>query len=229
VRYYATIYKEASARGSALVVGTLRREGEDYYNSVLAMDAHVREIGWHDKHHLVPFVEFFPVPGFVREWLKLMNLPYSDFRHGDAIQKPLEAAGQKIAAGVCYEDAYGSTVLPALRTATMLVNVTNDGWFARSSARYQHLQISRLRAMEAGRPMVRAANDGVSAVIDHHGRLTATAREYEANVMRADLQPRTGLTPYARVGNWPVVCLSLVLLLASAILARRRPTVSVAG
>jgi apolipoprotein N-acyltransferase len=227
IEFYRDVYQEASAHGSSLMVGTLRAEEnaktgeEEYFNSVLSMDKATPGVGWYDKHHLVPFTEFVPVPGFVREWLRLMTLPYSDFNRGAAQQTPLEAAGQHIAASVCYEDAYGATVLPALRTATMLVNVTNDAWFGHSSARYQHLQISRMRAMEAGRPMVRAANDGVSAVIGQHGEIIASAPEYEANVMRAELQPRTGLTPYARSGNWPIVCLALVFGLVSAYLKRR--------
>jgi len=79
-----------------------------------------------------------------------------------------------------------------------------------------------LRAMETGRPMVRAANDGVSAVIDSQGRVIASAPEYEANVMRSKVQPRIGLTPYARIGNWPVVCLALGFSLAGAYFGRRR-------
>jgi apolipoprotein N-acyltransferase len=79
-----------------------------------------------------------------------------------------------------------------------------------------------MRAMEAGRPMVRAANDGVSAVIGDRGEIVATAPEYEANVMRAKVQPRIGLTPYAQTGNWPVVCLALVLGFGSAYVRRRR-------
>jgi len=227
VEFYRDVYQEASAHGSSLMMGTLRAEenaktGEvDYFNSVLSMDKSTPGVGWYDKHHLVPFTEFVPVPDFVREWLRLMTLPYSDFNRGAAQQAPLESAGQRISASVCYEDAYGATQLPALRTATLLVNVTNDAWFGRSTARYQHLQISRLRAMEAGRPMVRAANDGVSAVIGHRGEFVARAPEYEANVMRAELQPRIGLTPYARTGNWPVVCLALVFGLVSAYLRRR--------
>ena len=228
VNLYREIYQEASARGSALIVGTLRAEpdpvtGEDdYYNSVLAMDRATTGIEWHDKHHLVPFVEFVPVPSFVRTWLKLRDLPYSDFNRGAAQQEPLSASGQKIAAGVCYEDAYGSTLLPVMDRATMLANVTNDSWFGRSTARYQHLQISRLRAMETGRPMVRAANDGVSAVIGSQGEIVSKAPEYEANVMRARVQPRMGITPYARTGNWPAVCLALVFGLAGAYFGRRR-------
>lgn len=227
VSYYRDVYAEASARGSSLVMGTLRAEPnqrtgvEEYFNSVLAMDRATPGVGWHDKHHLVPFTEFFPVPQFVRNWLRLMSLPYSDFNRGAARQAPLEAAGQRIAAGVCYEDAYGSTLLPAMGTATMLLNVTNDSWFGKSSARYQHLQISRMRAMETGRPMVRAANDGVSAVIGHRGEILARAPEYVTHVLRGNLQPRSGLTPYAITGNWLVIGLSLVFALAGAYLGRR--------
>jgi apolipoprotein N-acyltransferase len=228
IHVYRAVYEEASAHGSSLIMGTLRAEenprtGEqEYYNSVLAMDKGTQGVEWHDKYHLVPFVEFFPVPQFVRSWLRLMTLPYSDFNRGAAQQPPLSAAGQKVAAGVCYEDAYGATLLPVMDTATMLANVTNDSWFGHSTARHQHLQISRLRAMETGRPMVRAANDGISAVIDSQGKVIASAPEYEANVMRSHVQPRIGLTPYARIGNWPVVCLALVFSLAGAYFGRRR-------
>ncbi len=227
VDYVTDVYAAASATGSSLVMGAMHAEEDDtpgeerVYNSVLAMDPATPGVGWHNKHHLVPFSEFFPVPGFIRDWLRLKGLPYANFDRGAAQQAPLKAAGQFIAAGICYEDAYGSTLLPPMRTATMLLNVTNDSWFGRSPARYQHLQISRLHTMETGRPMVRAANDGVSAVISHRGEILVSAPEYEPTVMRGTLQPRTGLTPYARSGNWPVVCLVLVFGLAAAWLGRR--------
>jgi apolipoprotein N-acyltransferase len=227
IEFYRDVYQEASAHGSSLMMGTLRAEEntktgeEEYFNSVLSMDKATPGVGWYDKHHLVPFTEVVPLPEKMRNWLAVMDLPYSSFNRGAAQQPPLEAAGQRISASVCYEDAYGATQLPALRTATMLVNVTNDAWFGHSTARYQHLQISRMRAMEAGRPMVRAANDGVSAVIGQRGEILASAPEYEANVMRAEVQPRIGLTPYARSGNWPIVCLALVFGLFGAYLKRR--------
>ena len=227
IEFYRDVYQEASAHGSSLIMGTLRAQAnektgeEEYFNSVLSMDKSTPGVGWYDKHHLVPFTEVVPLPETMRNWLAVMDLPYSSFNRGAAQQTPLEAAGQRISASVCYEDAYGSTQLPALRTATMLVNVTNDAWFGHSTARYQHLQISRMRAMEARRPMVRAANDGVSAVIGQRGEIIASAPEYEANVMRAELQPRIGLTPYARSGNWPIVCLALVFGLFGAYLKRR--------
>jgi len=218
--YLGGIASEAGARGSSLITGVVRAsdDGKEYFNSVLAFD---REIGWYDKHHLVPFAEFFPVPSFVRGWLRLMSLPYSDFTAGAAHQKPLEVAGQHIAASICYEDAYGSTQLPEMRQATLLVNVTNDAWFGHSSARYQHLQIARFRALEVGRFMIRAANDGVSAVIGPRGDVTARAPEYTPTVLRAEVQPLKGLTPYARVGNWAIVLFAASLLVAGALFSGR--------
>ncbi len=218
--YFGALYDEAQSHGSAIVMGALRTDDaeKNYYNSVLALDNGVR---WYDKHHLVPFAEFFPVPGFIREWLRLMSLPYSDFTHGAATQPPLAAAGLLLAASVCYEDAYASTQLHALLTATALVNVTNDAWFGESSARYQHLQISRLRAMEARRFLVRAANDGVSAIVDPFGKIVASAPEFTPTVLRSQLTPLTGLTPFARSGNLSALGFCCLLLLVCGVWRRR--------
>ncbi len=214
VPYITNLYRETRAHGSTLVMGVLRAEGDNdsdtrYYNSVLALDA---APAWYDKSHLVPFAEFFPVPGFVRTWLRLRSLPYSDFTPGDAQQPPLPAAGLKLGTTICYEDAYGSTMLAVLPQADALVNVTNDAWFGHTSARHQHLQISRMRALEAGRYMVRAANDGISAVIGPHGEVIARAPEFTPAKLLSSIVPMRGLTPYARVGNWLVVSLAALAL-----------------
>ncbi len=218
------LYSEASARGSALVLGLVRAsdDGERYFNSVAALGD--EGVFWYDKYHLVPFAEFFPVPKFVRRWLRLMSLPYSDFTRGLPVQPPLKAAGLSLAAGICYEDAYGSTLARSLANADSLVNVTNDAWFSHSPARYQHFQIARMRAIEAGRFLVRAANDGVSAVIGPRGEVLAQAPEYTPAVLRATITPRTGLPPYARVGNWGIVMLAAVALAAAAIRKKRSRT-----
>src|ERR1700686_5206511 len=141
-----------------------------------------------------------------------MSLPYVDITPGREDQPVRTAAGQKLRLTICYEDAFGSRQLEVLREATLLINVTNNAWYGDSTAPHQHLQISRMRALEAGRFLIRAANDGITAVIGPHGELVATLPQFQEAVLRADVQPMTGLTPYARVGNYPVVAAALGLL-----------------
>jgi apolipoprotein N-acyltransferase len=222
VPYLNHLYTEARAHHSALVMGVLRAEsvpagkgGADseeetrYFNSVLALDD---TVSWYDKHHLVPFVEFFPVPHFVRSWLRFMRLPYSAFTPGAAEQPPLPAAHLQLGTTICYEDAYGSSMLAVLRHADALVNVTNDAWFGHSTARHLHFQIARMRALEAGRYLVRAANDGISAVVGPHGEVVARAREFQPLALISQIVPLKGLTPYAVVGNWLIVSLAAMAL-----------------
>jgi len=110
-----------------------------------------------------------------------------------------------LAATICYEDAYGVEQLNDLAEATLLVNVSNDAWFGDSTAPHQHLQITRMRALEAGRFMMRATNNGVSAVIDNKGHVLAQSAQFVPQVLRAQVVPFSGLTPYARLKNWPVL------------------------
>ncbi|HEX9208352.1 MAG TPA: apolipoprotein N-acyltransferase [Steroidobacteraceae bacterium] len=217
----------ARSRGSALVTGLIRRDAAtgSHYNSIAAWSTTDAVPQWYDKRRLVPFGEFFPVPASVREWLRLMNLPYSDFQSGRDDQSPLRVAGQALAPTVCYEDAYGSEQLPLVRQSTLLVNVTNDAWFGDSTAPHQHLDISRMRALESGRAMLRATNDGVTALIDHDGALAGSQPQFVPGVLRGEVQPRAGLTPYVRYGNWPVIVFLLAGVGAAARARRREPGV----
>jgi apolipoprotein N-acyltransferase len=187
-------------------MGLLRRDRTTgaFHNSMVALGATEQ---WYDKRRLVPFGEFFPVPAAVREWLRLMNLPYSDFVPGARDQSPLAAGGEMLAPTICYEDAYASEQLALARRSTLLVNVTNDAWFGDSTAPHQHLDISRMRSLETGRPMLRATNDGVTALIAHDGSLEGTLPQFQPGVLTGTVAPRTGLTPYARLGNAPVLVL----------------------
>jgi apolipoprotein N-acyltransferase len=203
----------ARSRGSALVSGLIRRDPGTgaYYN---AMVAFAPQEQWYYKRRLVPFGEFFPVPAVVREWLRLMNLPYSDFEAGPDDQPPLVAGGETLAPTICYEDAYASEQLALVRGSTLLVNVTNDAWFGDSTAPHQHLDISRMRSLETGRPMLRATNDGVTALIAYDGSVTGSLPQFRPGVLTGVVEPRIGLTPYARFGNLP-----LLLVLAAAVVA----------
>lgn len=177
----------------------------------------------YDKHHLVPFGEF--IPPLFRWFVRLMNIPLGDFNRGALAQPSWSVAGQRVAPNICYEDMFGEELAAAFRTPelapTVLVNLSNIGWFGDSVAIDQHLQISRLRAIELGRPMLRATNTGATAVIDHRGVVSHLLPRLTRGRLEANVEGRTGVTPYARwTARWGLMplwvgCLTLALLLAS--------------
>jgi apolipoprotein N-acyltransferase len=211
--YVSVINKDAIDTDTTLLFGILERDAarENVYNSVVALSDGSPQI--YRKRHLVPFGEYFPVPDFVRSWMRMMNLPYSDISAGDDVQPLLTMPdGNKLSVAICYEDAYGAEQLYAFPDATILVNVSNDAWFGDSIAPHQHLQIARMRALEAGRYVVRATNNGVSAFIGPDGRLIETGPQFDYATMTYAVVPHSGMTPYAKTGNWPVIAFSLVVL-----------------
>jgi apolipoprotein N-acyltransferase len=172
------------------------------------------------KRHLVPFGEYIP-PGFA--WFfGLVRIPMSDFTAGPADQRPLEVAGQKIMPNICYEDLFGEELLPFLAEATLLINLSNTAWFGDSLAQPQHLQIAQLRALETGRPMLRATNTGMTAAVAPDGTVAAVLPPFVADGLTVSVQGYRGLTPYARVGNGPVVLLALLACLPAWRAQRRR-------
>ena len=201
-------------RGASLVMGILERDhnGEHVYNSALLLGN--GEIQVYRKRHLVPFGEYFPVPETVRKWMRLMSIPVSDLSPGDENQPLLKTAnGHELAVAICYEDAYGAEQLYALPDADLLINISNDAWFGDSVAPHQHLEIARMRALEAGRYVIRATNTGVSAFIGPAGELLERAPQFELAVMQREVVPHSGLTPYASTGNWPVIVLALAVVI----------------
>jgi apolipoprotein N-acyltransferase len=216
-RFLTMLQQEGAARGADFLIGAVEGRGREYYNSVIVVGA---DAASYRKQHLVPFGEFLPLPGLFRWLLDSLHIPMSDFSKGPSDQPLLAAAGQKIGVSVCYEDAFGEEVIRQLPGATLLVNVSEDAWFGDSFAPHQRLQMARLRALEAGRPMLRAANTGPSAAIDHRGQVLARSPQFEALVLPATVQPRRGATPYVRAGNAPLVL--LLAALSFAVFAYRR-------
>jgi apolipoprotein N-acyltransferase len=219
--FLAALAEEAEAEGSAVLLGIPYADPATgrYYNSVLALGG---QPALYHKRHLVPFGEFVPFEPLLGPILDLLNAPFSDFSRGPAGQPPLEAAGMRLGVSICYEDAFGAEVIEALPEATVLVNVSNDAWFGDSIAPHQHQQIARVRAMETGRDLVRATNTGISALIDWRGRLSREAPQFQSVVIEGEVQPRTGATPYVRVGDLPLL-LAALLALGVAGSLRSRP------
>lgn len=227
-RYEDTFLAElatlANATDTALVMGALRREGElagperpRYYNSVIAVG---QGSGVYDKRHLVPFGEYFPVPDRVREWLRLLSLPYSDFDTGIDDPPPLQLAGVPVAPSICYEDAFGAEQRSVAARSGMMVNVSNDAWFGTTIAPFQHLEIARMRALESGRPLIRATNTGLTVVTDQRGEVVARAPQFEPTVLRAEITPTRGRTPWLLGGNLPALLLALALCLPAVLRLR---------
>jgi apolipoprotein N-acyltransferase len=206
-----------------LLVGILTHDEErdEYRNSLLALGD---PQGVYHKRHLVPFGEFFPVPSFIRSWMRMMNLPYSDLARGERRQEPLLAGDVRLAPTICYEDAYGAEQLGFLPEAQLLVNVSNDAWFGDTMAPHQHLQIARMRALETGRYLLRSTNTGITAIIDQRGAIGATIPQFEPGVLSATAQPFAGATPYVRAGNWPVLLLCVLVIVAAAMIMQRDTT-----
>ena len=145
--------------------------------------------------------------------MKMQNLPHSDLLAGETIQPLLVAAnGTKLAVAICYEDAYGAEQLYAFPEANLLINVSNDAWFCDSIAPHQHLEIARMRALEVGRNAIRSTNTGISAFIGADGALLAVGNQFEQELMTADIEPRSGMTPYASFGNIPIIGLCLAII-----------------
>ena len=217
-QYLADLGRQAQARNATILVGILMIEPQGHYNSVVAVGA---ATGRYDKRHLVPFGEYFPIPAFLRPIMDVLETPYSDFAFGAPDQPLLRVGGHAIDTSICFEDVFGDEIRRRAREAAFLVNMTNDAWFADSSAPHQHLAFSRLRAMENGRWMLRAANTGISALIDADGAIVQRSRQFEMEVVRGQAEPRRGLTPYQRWGDGPL-WLASALLAALAVVWQRR-------
>ncbi|MDH5595018.1 MAG: apolipoprotein N-acyltransferase [Gammaproteobacteria bacterium] len=210
-QYLERIRQVAQKTNTDLLIGVpyLDQGTQKYYNSMVALG----EItDFYHKRHLVPFGEFIPFKSVIGSVLDILQIPMSDFSSGEQDKPILTIANNKAGISICYEDAFGEEVIDALPEATLLVNVSNDAWFGDSLAPHQHLQIARMRALETARPMLRATNTGISAIIDERGNITSTSPQFKLHVLKSTVQPMQGETPYVKWGNWFIIILSLALL-----------------
>jgi apolipoprotein N-acyltransferase len=186
-----------------------RIEDFTFHNSIMAIGAGE---GIYHKQKLVPFGEYVPLQSVLRGLIGFFDLPMSSFSRGPADQGPLLANGRRIMPFICYEVAYPDFVASNARNTDLLLTISNDGWFGDSIGPQQHLQIARMRALETGRYMLRGTNNGVTAIIDHKGRLTARIPQFERTVLSGEVYTAKGTTPYMATGSWPVLTLALILI-----------------
>jgi len=188
----------AKRQNGDIILGTLTGVGENYFNSAVSLGASPLQV--YSKSHLVPFGEFIPA-GFA--WfMAYANIPMSSFTRGPESQTPLAVAGRHVAANICYEDVFGEEIIRALPQAGILANLSNTAWFGHSLAQPQHLQIAQMRAAETGRPMLRATNTGMTAIVTATGDVQAALEPFTTGVLKGEVRAYEGMTPFARFGNW---------------------------
>ena len=218
--YLDPLSEQLKQSGATLLAGMLIEEppySQQYYNSVIGLGA-VR--GRYDKHHLVPFGEYFPVPHWIRPFLDVLGTPYSDLSSAVVNRPPFVVKGQRLGVVICFEDVFADEFRHSAEGAALIVSVTNDAWFGRSVAAAQHLAMARMRSLESGRVTLRASNTGASAMIGPDGALLAKAGFFTQETLRVSAQPRTGRTPYAQWGDRPLWFAGALLVLLA--LFRRR-------
>lgn len=217
--YVADLAQRARSRNADLILGVFERDDAGrIYNAAISVG--VAPTQRYAKQHLVPFGEYSP-PLF--GWFyKMADIPMSDQTSGGANQPPLALGGQKIAVNICYEDLFGRELIRSLPEATLMLNMSNLAWYGESLAQPQHLQIARVRALETGRPMLRATNTGMTALVQPDGRVAAVLPQFERGVLRVEVRGYRGMTPYAHWGDWAALLLAAVSILFAAKWGRGR-------
>lgn len=197
--------------GGDVVFGAFERDQGEYYNSIFSVGS--SEEQRYRKHHLVIFGEFIPLRPLLGWFInEVLDIPMGDLGRGGTAQPTLQVAGQQVAPDICYEDVFGEEIIRHLPQANILLNLTNDAWYGDSYAADQHNQMSRMRALETGRMMLRATNTGVTSMIAPDGKVMQQLPQHQEAVLRGTAQGYTGATPYVRWGNGAVMLLIAVIL-----------------
>lgn len=215
------LHQSLAEQGTTLITGIIDYQQGDYFNTmiVLGQDAphHVVEPYSHghtnryQKHQLLPIGEFVPFEDLLRPLAPLFDLPMSSFSRGSYQQANLRANGFQLSAAICYEIAFPAQVRANLKATTdYLVTVSNDTWFGASHGPAQHMQIARMRALELGRPLLRATNNGISAVVNAQGQEIARAPQFTSTSLSASVPIVQGQTLFYRWGAFSAWLIALL-------------------
>ncbi|MFB2659511.1 apolipoprotein N-acyltransferase [Shewanella mangrovisoli] len=226
--------KVANLNHTSIITGIISRQHDEFYNSLIVLGNHNQKqqdtpdyesdgSNQFKKHHLLPIGEFVPFEALLRPIAPFFNLPMSSFARGDYQQPNLSAVGHKIAPAICYEIAFPEQLRDSVNLGTdLLLTVSNDAWFGTSNGPLQHMEIAQMRAIELGRPLVRATNNGVTAVVDEKGNITAALPQFETGVLSATIPLVTGQTWFAKIGQTPLLLLCAALLLLGFIRRKKQ-------
>lgn len=207
-RVLEQLARQADASDTAFVFGIpgVERDGDAYTFYNLAMGVGEAR-GRFAKHHLVPFGEYVPLQSVLRGLIDFFDLPMSSSSPGARNQPNIRTQFGELAMAICYEVAYAGSLRGHAATAALLVTLSNDSWFGTSIGPLQHMQIAQTRAAENGRYLVRATNNGVTAIVDHRGHIVSQLPQFEPGVLRGEVQVMQGRTPFSYTGAIPFLVL----------------------
>jgi apolipoprotein N-acyltransferase len=199
--------------GGALISGIPWREwsadGFLFYNSVTVLGGGE---GLYHKQKLVPFGEYVPLQDLIRGLIPFFDLPMSSFSRGRPDQPNLSVMGLIVSPFICYEVLYPSLVASRSQNSDVLLTISNDAWFGSSAGPHQHFQMTRLRALETGRWLLRGTNNGITAIIGPDGKVRDQLPQFERGILEGEIRPVRGSTPFMLMGPSPVLLLALVLV-----------------
>ena len=202
----------AGRGGAALVFGVPGYErlpdGDVMFRNMAAVVGNGS--GHYIKRRLVPFGEYVPLENVLRGAIEFFDLPMSHAGSGPITQPLLRAGRWRLATEICYEVVYPDMVRRDARDADVIVTISNDSWFGHSIGPHQHLQMVRMRAIENGRYVLRATNNGVTAIIAPSGAVVARAPQFEPTVLDGTFSGMIGVTPYGAWGHLPVLVLVII-------------------
>ena len=208
-RFYQGIINNSNIE---IISGIFRKDAsKEIYNSIVLLN---KTEQFYDKRKLVPFGEYTPLNFFFNPIAEALNIPMSSLSHGLENQQNLILSNKIIVYPlICYESAYPGLLKIKDDRFGFILNLSNDGWFGKSFAPHQHLQIAQSRALETGYPVIRAANTGITAVINGNGVIEGRINLDEEGYLNMDIYPVKGITYYMYFGDYPILMLIFTIML----------------
>lgn len=209
--FFERLNKQALAHHSSLITGALvlAPNHKDYYNAMLSLG---NATGHYFKRRLVPFGETLPKLTLVKAVYRALKIPTPGLTRGPIAQTPMSVQGITFAPFICYEIAFPEQVRSFTRNKGFLLAISDDAWFGRSIAPWQHLQMAQMRAIETNRMLIFVGNSGITAIINANGQIIAQAKPFQVAVLHGKIHARTGLTPWQHYGFDSVIILLILLL-----------------
>jgi apolipoprotein N-acyltransferase len=213
----SSLAEKAHTNQTTLLIGVphLYLTEQKFSNRLQMLGTHQ---GLYEKSHLLPFGDYIPFEKYLEPILTWLKLPMSDFQAGKPAEMPLTMGDWKLAPSICFEIAFTNPMRRISALSDFIITVSNDGWFGKTIGPWQHFQIATVRALENGRPVLRATNTGVTGIINADGQILASLPQFEATTLTQTLSGYHGKTPWQRFGYWPVL---LFVALGIGVYSRR--------